>query len=116
MTTTTITAKQIIDLGGREWTGRNGQRRIYLNNWAELAGLEITRYKNGGIRFAAIGDERISNNKAAALATAKVWFDVETGQLRHTIRREAQNARVGELADVLISNLIAAIRRAGARD
>ncbi|HLU44560.1 MAG TPA: hypothetical protein VKZ67_06010, partial [Natronosporangium sp.] len=71
--TTTITAQQIIDLGGREWIGRNGQRRIYLNNWHQLAGLEITRYKNGGIRFAAIGDERISNNKAAALATAKVW-------------------------------------------
>jgi len=113
---TTITAKQILNLGGREWTGHNGQRRIYLNNWAELAGLEITRYKNGGIRFAAIGDERISNNKAAALATAKVWFDVETGQLRHTIRRAAEDARIGEVADTLISNLIAAIQRAGARN
>ena|SRR5690554_6871965 len=116
MTTTTITAQQIIDLGGREWTGRNGQRRIYLNNWHELAGLEITRYKNGGIRFAAINGEQISNTKAAKLATAKVWFDMETGQLRHTIRREAQNARIEEVADTLISNLIAAIQRAGARN
>jgi len=116
MTTTTITAQQILDLGGREWTGHNGQRRIYLNNWAELAGLEITRYKTGAVRFAAIGGEQISNTKAAKVAAAKVWFDVETGQLRHTIRRAAEEARVGELADVLIGNLIAAIRRAGERD
>src|SRR5690554_3741442 len=116
MTTTTITAKQIIDLGGREWTGRNGQRRIYLNNWHQLAGLEIERYKSGSIRFASVDGEQISNTKAAKVAAAKVWFDVETGQLRHTIRRAAEDARIGEVADTLISNLIAAIQRAGARN
>src|SRR5690606_4904672 len=113
---TTYTAEQIIAIGGREWTGHNGQRRIYLNNWHQLAGLEIERYKSGSIRFAAVDGEQISNTKAAKVAAAKVWFDMETGQLRHTIRRAAEEARVGELADVLISNLIAAIRRAGARN
>jgi len=115
-TTTTITAQQILDLGGREWTGRNGQKRIYLNNWHELAGLEITRYKSGSIRWATIKGEPISNNKAGMLMTAKVWYDVETGQLRNTIRSVAENARIEHIGDVLIDNLVAAIRRAGARE
>ncbi len=115
-TTATITAQQIIDLGGREWIGRNGQRRIYLNNWHELAGLEISRYKSGNISYAAVNGERISNNRARVLASASVWYDVDAGELRHTIRSAAENARLDDVADVLIDNLIAAIRRAGARE
>ena len=113
--TTTITAQQILDLGGREWIGRNGQRRIYLNNWHELAGLEIVRYGSGNIRWAAIHGEPISNTKAAALLTAKVWFEPETGELKHTIRSVAENTRIEHVGNVLVNNLIAAIRRAGAR-
>lgn len=116
MTTTTITAQQILDLGGREWTGRGGQKRIYLNNWSGLAGLEIERYKSGAIRCAVIDGEKISNNKAAALAAAQVWFDIEAGELRTTIRSAAENARIDYVADTLIDNLTAAIRRAGARE
>lgn len=113
--TTTITAQQILDLGGREWVGRSGQRRIYLNNWHELAGLEVTEYGSGNIRWAAICGEPISNTKAAALLTAKVWFEPETGELKHTIRHVAKAARVEHIGDVLIENLTKAIRRAGAR-
>lgn len=116
MTATTITAQQILALGGREWTGRNGQHRIYLNNWYELAGLEISWYGSGNIRSAKLDDELISNRKAGMLMTAKVWYDVKTGELRHTIRQVAENARIEYAADVLIDNLIEAIRRAGARE
>lgn len=116
-TTTTITAQQILALGGREWTGRNGQQRIYLNNWYELAGLEISRYKgSGSISSAKLNGEWISNNKASLLLAAKVWFDVEAGKLRHNIREVAESARIGYVADVLIENLVEAIRRAGARE
>ena len=116
MTTPTITAQQIIALGGREWTGRNGQRRIYLNDWHELAGLKVSWYKSGSISSATIDGELISNRKAGALMTARVWYDVEAGELRHTIRRVAENARIEYVADTLIDNLTAAIRRAGARE
>src|SRR5690554_5118355 len=115
--TTTITAQQILALGGREWTGRNGQRRIYLNNWYELAGLKVSWYKSSGsISSATIDGEPISNRKAGMLMTAKVWYDVEAGELRHTIRHVAENARIDYAADVLIDNLTTAIRRAGARE
>src|SRR5690606_41757429 len=97
--TTTITAQQIIDLGGREWIGRNGQRRIYLNNWHELAGREIVRCKSGSIRWASSGDQPISNTKAAVLAGAKVWFEPETGGLRTTIHRAAADAPNDDVAD-----------------
>jgi|SRR5690554_945307 len=117
MTTTTITAQQILDLGGREWIGRNGQRRIYLNNWYELAGLKVSWYKSSGsISSATIDGEPISNRKAGALMTARVWFDVEAGELRHTIRSVAESARIEYVADTLLDNLNAAIRRAGARE
>ena len=94
--TTTITAQQILDLGGREWTGRNGQQRIYLNNWYELAGLEISRYKgSGSISSAKLNGEWISNRKASMLLAAKVWFDVKAGELRHTIRQVAETPESG---------------------
>ena len=115
--TTTITAQQILALGGREWTGRNGQQRIYLNNWYKWAGLDISWYKgSGSISSATLNDERISNRKAGMLMAARVWFDVEAGELRHTIRQVAENARIEYVADTLIDNLTAAIRRAGARE
>lgn len=116
MTATTITAQQILALGGREWTGRNGQQRIYLNNWYELAGLKVSWYKSGSISSATINGEPISNRKAGMLLAAKVWFDVEAGELRYTIREVAENARIGYVADVLTDNLTAAIRQAGARE
>src|SRR5690606_35859028 len=114
--TPTITAQQIIALGGREWTGRNGQRRIYLNDWYKWAGLEISWYKSGSISSAKLNGELISNRKAGMLLAARVWFDVEAGELRHTIRQVAENARVEYVADTLIDNLTAALRRAGARE
>ena len=114
-TTATITAQQILDLGGREWIGGNGQRRIYLNEWHELAGLEISRYKSGNISYAAVNGERISNNRARVLASASVWWDVDAGELRHTIRSAAESARLDDVADALIDNLLASCRRSGAR-
>src|SRR5690606_35868407 len=107
MTATTITAQQILALGGREWTGRNGQQRIYLNDWYKWAGLEISWYKgSGSISSATLNGELISNRKASMLLAAKVWYDVKARELRHTIRQVAEDARIGYVADVLIENLI----------
>ena len=78
--------------------------------------MKIKRYKSGSISSATIDGELISNRKAGMLMAAKVWYDVKAGELRHTIREVAESARIGYVADVLIENLVEAIRRAGARE
>lgn len=69
-------------IGGSRWT-KAGKDRVYLNDWAAFAGLEIFHYNTGNISSAAYRGEPISNSQAYKLAGAidKVWFDAETGKL-----------------------------------
>ncbi|NGO69302.1 hypothetical protein [Streptomyces boncukensis] len=69
-------------IGGSEWQ-RYGKHRVYLNDWAELAGLEITRYNSGNIQFALWQGERISNAQASKILSSidKIWFDAATGKI-----------------------------------
>lgn len=65
------------DLGGSRWT-KNDKDRLYFN--AVDLGLEVEHYKSGSIRYAFIGDERISNAEAGRLMACKFWVDVATGE------------------------------------
>ncbi|MDP5310434.1 helix-turn-helix domain-containing protein [Streptomyces poriferorum] len=69
-------------IGGNRWQ-RNGMDRVYFNNWAELAGIETTRYNTGNISSASYQGEGVSNSQAYKLLGCidKVWFDTADGKL-----------------------------------
>jgi hypothetical protein len=69
-------------IGGRRWQ-KNGMDRVYLNNWAEFAGIETTHYGTGNISSACYQGEGISNSQAYKLLGSihKVWFDAADGKL-----------------------------------
>lgn len=75
----TYEAADIIAIGGKEWRTAT-KHRVYLNNWQELAGLEIEHYKSGNICSATLDGERISNSRAAKLAAGSIYW--EAGTLR----------------------------------
>ncbi|MGW5353386.1 hypothetical protein ACWERV_23105 [Streptomyces sp. NPDC004031] len=77
-----FTVETMTAIGGRRWQ-KNGMDRVYLNDWAEFAGIEIHRYNTGNISYAAIGGRGIANSRAGALlgAVDKVWFDAADGKL-----------------------------------
>ena len=62
---------------------KNGHDRVYLYDWAELAGIETTRYNTGNISSACYQGEGISNSQAYKLLGCidKVWFDAADGKL-----------------------------------
>lgn len=60
------------------WTHpRTGETRHYINNWHEVAGFEVDKYKTGNIRSAALDGGHISNTKAAALYATKFWVGAD---------------------------------------
>lgn len=77
-----LTTANLIAIGGSRWT-KGDHDRVYLNNWAELAGLEADYYKSGNICFATYQGEGISNSEARRILGSldKVWFDTATGKL-----------------------------------
>jgi excisionase family DNA binding protein len=104
----TYTETQIRNIGGNLWE-RGNHRRVYLNNWAALAGIHVTHYNSGNISYAEFNDEQISNNKAHKLLSgAKVYW--EDGQIHTNLRRNAEYARID--ADALIGALLAGIAEA----
>jgi hypothetical protein len=64
----------MIAIGGKPWQPKQGPTRIYLNDWAPLAGLQVDRYKSGNIKWATLDGEKISNARAARLLQGKVYF------------------------------------------
>lgn len=77
-----ITAENLEAIGGRRWT-KHGHDRVYFNNWPELIGLEINRYKTGNISSAVLDGELISNRQAGLLLNMinKVYWDIKAGHL-----------------------------------
>ncbi|MFF3264965.1 helix-turn-helix domain-containing protein [Streptomyces sp. NPDC002932] len=77
-----LTADSIKAIGGNEWI-RGNYHRIYLNEWAEFAGIEVTRFNTGYISSASLGGRGIANGRAHGLlsAVSKVYFDVTDGRL-----------------------------------
>src|SRR5690554_6183525 len=115
---TTYTAEQITAIGGREWTGYNGQKRVYLNNWYDLVGLEISTYKTGNVSSAALNGEPISNSAGNDLRQAKVWLDVATGQIRTDIGERAKNRHFdgNALVASLLRGIAARVKAATSRE
>ncbi|WP_327169535.1 MerR family transcriptional regulator [Streptomyces subrutilus] len=83
-----LSIETMIAIGGRRWQ-KNGMDRVYLNNWTDFAGINISRYNTGNISSASIdGYGSIANGRADRLldAVTKVWFDATDGQLYCTHR------------------------------
>lgn len=80
--TFTLTADHCTALGGRRWQ-KNGMDRIYFNNWAPFAGLDVSHYGTGNVCGATFAGHDIANGRAARMLNAieKVWFDVTDGRL-----------------------------------
>lgn len=78
-------AETMTAIGGNRWQ-RGDMDRVYINNWAQFAGLETSHYGTGNISGATYQDENISNRQAGLIAGAigKVWCDVTTGKLHAT--------------------------------
>lgn len=78
----TLSTETMVAIGGNRWQ-RNGMDRVYINNWAEFAGIETTRYNTGNISSASYQGEGVSNSQAYKLLGSinKVWFDAADGKL-----------------------------------
>ncbi len=89
-----LTVEALLALGGRRWQ-KNGMDRIYLNNWADFAGLEVTRYGSGNISSAALGGRGIANGRAYTLLGLidQLYFDVADGRL-HIKHRGANEVEI----------------------
>ena len=77
-----LTVEAMVAIGGNRWQ-RGGKDRVYINNWADFAGLETSRYNTGNIVSASYQSQGISNRQAGLIAACidKVWFDAATGEL-----------------------------------
>jgi hypothetical protein len=77
-----FSVETMVAIGGNRWQ-RNGMDRVYFNNWAELAGIETTRFNTGNISTASYQGAGVSNNQARKLLGCldKVWFDAADGKL-----------------------------------
>lgn len=88
-----LNEKQITALeekGFKRWT-KCSMDRLYIN--AETLGLEIERRKTGSISSAYYRGERISNNRGSAMAYAKTYIDITTGELKSDNWTLEQDAR-----------------------
>lgn len=116
--TTRKTAKQVVysietmtAIGGNRWT-KNGHDRVYLNNWADFAGIETSHYNTGNIASATWQGQPISNSQAAKLLGSidKVWFDSATGKLHCRYGwTESRVATQAEVWQAIICGVRAAI-------
>lgn len=77
-----FTVETMTAIGGNRWQ-RNGMDRVYINNWAQFAGIEVEHYRSGSISSAALDGRGIANNRAARLLGAidKFYFDAADGRL-----------------------------------
>jgi hypothetical protein len=84
--TTAYTEDQMTSIGGNLWAGRDGnKRRVYFNDWPEMAGFRYTTYNSGNISSASINGETLANGRAAQLVGAKVYW--ENGEIHTTLDR-----------------------------
>lgn len=76
-----LTPEALTAIGGSRWQ-RSGMDRVYFNNWAAFAGLELSYYDTGNISGATWQGELVSNSQGYKLATSidKLWFDVTDGR------------------------------------
>ena len=86
-----LTEKMIAALeakGANRWT-KGAYDRLYID--AELLGLEIGFYKSRRVSWARLNGEEISNRLGMDLYCAKIFVDIETGEL-HCDAKELEAA------------------------
>lgn len=107
--TIAITTDTMTAIGGNRWT-KNDHDRVYINNWEDFAGLDISRYNTGNISSAVYQGEGISNRQAGLILGAidKVWFDAADGKLH--ARYGYSNPRMGR--EQVWADVISGIRTA----
>lgn len=106
-----FTTENMVAIGGNRWQ-KAGMDRVYINDWQEFAGLEITRYKTGNISSASYQGYGISNSQAYKLlgSISKVWFDAADGKLHCKFGGvESRVATRDEVWDRVASGIRAAI-------
>lgn len=81
--TVTLTLDAMKAIGGNEWI-RGSYHRVYLNDWAQYAGIDVDYYRTGNVCGATLGGRGIANGRVVGLlgSVSKVYFDVTDGQLR----------------------------------
>jgi len=63
---------------GKEWVHpTTGETRIYLNNWLEAVGVELSYYGTGNICYAELDGKKVSNNTGKSLKAMKAWIDAD---------------------------------------
>lgn len=104
-----LTIETVTAIGGSRWT-KNGHDRVYINDWAGFAGLDVARYNTGNISSAAYDGEGISNRQAGLILGAidKVWFDAADGKLH--ARYGYTTPRIGR--EQVWADVVAGIRTA----
>ncbi|MGW6912616.1 hypothetical protein ACWGB8_02140 [Kitasatospora sp. NPDC054939] len=87
-----LTTEAMVAIGGNRWQ-KNGHDRVYINDWTEFAGLDVSYYKSGNICGAAYRGEGISNSQARLIlgSISKVWFDAADGELHCYLGRGAES-------------------------
>ncbi|MFD3336129.1 hypothetical protein ACFWV1_26300 [Streptomyces sp. NPDC058700] len=77
-----LTAEAVIALGGRRWQ-KNGMDRVYLNDWLQYTGIEVSHYNTGNISGASIDGRGVANGRIGRIiaTVSKVYFDTADGQL-----------------------------------
>lgn len=113
-TTNHVNTETMIAIGGSHWT-KAGNDRVYINDWTEYAGLEVTRYNTGNISAATYQGHAISNSQAYKIlgSVEKVWFDAADGKLHCryglTESREVSKTQLFEDIAAGIRSAIAAL-------
>lgn len=105
-------ARQLIAIGGNSWSKPGTDEvRIYLDDWAGLAGLKITTYGTGNISHAELDGEKVSNGKACKLL-GRIWW---AGGEFHAegVDVELWDRLFGGLWDRLDKGIAEALRKVG---
>lgn len=86
----TYTADQLTAAGYSTWAKPGSDEiRVYINDWAKMAGLLSDRYKTGNIRTATLNGQHISNTRAGLVLAAKVWWSSTDSVLHISDYRDA---------------------------
>jgi hypothetical protein len=91
----TLSVDAMIAIGGSCWT-KGDMDRVYINDWAQYAGLEISQYNTGNISSASLDGHPIANGRAGQMLglISKVWYDATDGKLHAQFDQSARNASV----------------------
>lgn len=59
------------------WTSSNGATRHYIQNLAEVLGVEAGYHKTGNLRWVEVDGRSVSNAAGYDLLATKAWIDTE---------------------------------------